>query len=46
MLGEAVTKKIEGGVLHAATTAGPVAVVEVQAFALEYEGAYAVLLGH
>ena len=29
--------------LHAATAAGPVAVVEVEAFALEDEGAYAIL---
>ena len=32
------------GVLHAFTAAGPVAVVEVDALALEDEGAHAVLL--
>lgn len=31
------------GVLHASAAAGPVAVVEVEAFALEDECAYAVL---
>jgi len=34
-----------GEVLHAATAAGPVAVVEFETFALEDEGAYAVLVG-
>ena len=36
---------MRGGVLHASTAAGPVAVVEVEAFALQDEGADAVLGG-
>ena len=42
-LGETMEGNGRGFVLHASRAAGPVAVVEIEAFALEYECADAIL---